>query len=362
MHSLKNIDAIVGTLLTAGLPRPSPSNVDLSAEARILLIRPGGIGDAALLVPAVLALKKQFPSCRIDVLAERRNARVFDLCPAVGRVDCYDRGTTLLQVLRRRYDVIIDTEQWHRLSAVVARLIRSEMKIGFGTNERRRMFSHAVDYRHDRYEMDSFLDLLAPLGVAPTPPEEPFLTVPEEAGDEAVRLLHRLEDRPFVALFPGASIAERRWGGERFRELAAALAQQGRAVVVVGGPEDREVGDFIVEGLAEGLNLAGRTSLAGSAAILQQAQLLVAGDSGVLHIAVGLGVPTVSLFGPGIAAKWAPRGARHRVINKQFDCSPCTRFGTTPPCPINGRCIADISVAEVLLAVQDLRAEDDRKE
>ncbi|WP_172399721.1 glycosyltransferase family 9 protein [Geothermobacter hydrogeniphilus] len=349
-------------LLSPRLPCPPLSNADLSAEARILLIRPGGIGDAALLIPAVLALKKQFSSCRIDVLAERRNARVFDLCPAVERVDCYDRGTTLLQVLRRRYDVVIDTEQWHRLSAVVARLIRSEMKIGFGTNERRRMFSHAVDYRHDRYEIDSFLDLLAPLGVAPTPPEEPFLTVPEEAGDEAVRLLQRLEDRPFVALFPGASIAERRWGREKFRELAAALARQGRAVVVVGGPEDREAGDFIVEGLAEGLNLAGRTSLAGSAAILQRAQLLVAGDSGVLHIAVGLGVPTVSLFGPGIAEKWAPWGPRHRVINKQFDCSPCTRFGTTPPCPIDGCCIADISVAEVLLAMQALRAEDDRKE
>ena len=64
----------------------------------------------------------------------------------------------------------------------------------------------------------------------------------------------------------------------------------------------------------------------------------------ILHLAVGLGIPTVSLFGPGIAAKWAPRGERHVVINLNLPCSPCTRFGTTPPCPIHARCIQEISV------------------
>ncbi|TYO99953.1 lipopolysaccharide heptosyltransferase II [Geothermobacter ehrlichii] len=350
---LKKADACVGRLLVNLLPQVDPETGGQDPGS-ILLIRPGGIGDAVLLSPAILALKEKFPSCRIDVLAERRNAQVFGLCPAVERVDCYDRGGTLLRVLRRRYDVVIDTEQWHRLSAVVVRLIRSRLKIGFGTNERRRMFGHAVDYRHDRYEADSFFDLLASLGISPGPVEMPFLTVPEAARKEVAKLLSGLGGRPFVALFPGASIAERRWGGAKFRELAAAIVQQGRAAVVVGGPEDREVGDFIVEGLAPGLNLAGRTSLAGSAAVLSQAQMLVSGDSGVLHLAVGLGVPTVSLFGPGIAEKWAPRGDRHVVIRRHLDCSPCTRFGYTPDCPVGARCIQEISVEEVLRGVASL--------
>jgi len=71
----------------------------------------------------------------------------------------------------------------------------------------------------------------------------------------------------------------------------------------------------------------------------------------VLHIAVGLGVPTVSLFGPGRAKKWAPRGERHVVISKELPCSPCTTFGNTPPCPYNVRCMSDITVDEVVNAV-----------
>jgi len=71
----------------------------------------------------------------------------------------------------------------------------------------------------------------------------------------------------------------------------------------------------------------------------------------VLHIAVGLGVPTVSLFGPGRAKKWAPQGGQHMVINRGLSCSPCTTFGTTPSCPTAARCMRDITVDEVVNAV-----------
>jgi len=352
---LKKLDALLGPVVCRLLPLHRADGV-IDAPASILLIRPGGIGDAVLLVPAILALKKRFPACRVDVLAERRNAGAFALCPQLGEVLHYDRPRELVRVLRRRYDLVIDTEQWHRLSAVVARLIRSRLKIGFGTNERRRMFDYGIAYRQDRYEVDSFLDLLVPLGIAPEPVEAPFLTVPETAQQEAARLLAPLDGQPFVVLFPGASIAERRWGGTRFRELAKAIVRQGKAVIVVGGPEDRAAGDVIVEGLAPALNLAGWTSLAGTAAVLSRAQLLVSGDSGVLHMAVGLGVPTVSLFGPGIVEKWAPRGDGHVVIRRHLDCSPCTRFGNTPPCPVGGACIREIAVADVWDEVASLVA------
>ncbi|HEX9078647.1 MAG TPA: glycosyltransferase family 9 protein, partial [Desulfuromonadaceae bacterium] len=127
----------------------------------------------------------------------------------------------------------------------------------------------------------------------------------------------------------------------------------GVAVVVVGGKEDRGQGEVIVAGGA-GLNLAGRTSLSETAAVVQMSSLLLSGDSGVLHIAVGLGVPTVSLFGPGRAAKWAPRGEHHTVIAKGLPCSPCTTFGTTPPCPVGTRCMREITVDEVFNAVSML--------
>jgi len=343
---LKKLDAIIGPVLCRLFPGPKLV-AEKPAPASILLIRPGGIGDAALLAPAIRALRTQYPSCRIDVLAERRNAGAFALCPGVDEVLLYERPVQLMQVLRRRYDVVIDTEQWHRLSAVVARLIRASVRIGFGTNERGRLFAHAVDYAHDWYEADVFLRLLRPLGIEKERVVAPFLQVPAEADRRAAELLMPLCDRDFVVLFPGASIAERRWPVEKFRAVAQKLLVQGLAVVVVGGGEDVEAGERICAGLDGALNLAGRTSLAGTAAVLSRCRLLVTGDSGVLHIAAGLNVPTVSLFGPGIAAKWAPRGDNHRVVNLDFDCSPCTRFGTTPPCPYGGACIRDITAEQV---------------
>ena len=114
------------------------------------------------------------------------------------------------------------------------------------------------------------------------------------------------------------------------------------------------MGEVIAGGL--GLNLAGMTSLSETAAVIQKSSLLLSGDSGVLHIAVGLGVPTVSLFGPGRVKKWAPQGERHIVISKELPCSPCTTFGTTPPCPNGIRCMSDITVDEVVNAVTRLLA------
>lgn len=342
---LKKVDKLLGPMLARIFQYRQGKGPLPPVVSSILLIRPGGIGDAVHLLPTIQAIKAANPSVKIDILAEKRNAAVFSLCSDVGQVFLYDRPTEFLTVLRRRYDVIIDTEQWHHLSALVARLIRSHCKIGFASNERRRMFTHCVDYSHDDYEMESFSHLLTPLDLPFTIDlNHPFLHVPSVARHRAHELLAGY-DGPFVTLFPGASIPERRWGVDRFRELARRLMQNGLRLVVVGGAEDREAGEEIVKD--GGLNLAGSTALIETAAILEKSTLLVSGDSGVLHLAVGLGTPTVSLFGPGIAAKWAPRGAQHRVLNLGLACSPCTRFGTTPPCSVTSRCIEEIEVEEV---------------
>ena len=189
------------------------------------------------------------------------------------------------------------------------------------------LFSHQVTYSHDVYELTSFYSLFAPFDVPAA--EVPFLSVPDAAGLRADEVLGPLAGKRLVAIFPGASVAERRWGGERFRQVAHSLLQAGYAVVVVGGPGDVQDAQTIVGG-NDGLSVAGKTSLAETAAVIARCALLVSADSGVLHLAVGLGVPTVSLFGPGIEAKWGPKGEGDVVINRRLVCSPCTRFGTTP--------------------------------
>jgi len=370
---LKWIDGAVGDLVAALLPAAKLRN--LAVPKGILLIRPGGIGDAVLLVPALLALKQKFPQAEISLLAERRNGAAFALCRAVDHLLFYDTPSDLLLAIRGDYEVVIDTEQWHRLSAVVARLTGAPVSIGFATNDRKRLFAHQIGYSHEEYEALSFFNLLAPLGIAPPASlRTPFLIVPTEAAARADALLAALSGASFVTIFPGASIAERRWGGGRFKEVAQRLAQAGIPVVVVGGKDDAGEGEAIVGGGAivgegkaivgegkagvnpGGINLAGKTTLAETAAVIARSSLLLSGDSGVLHIAVGLGVPTVSLFGPGIQAKWGPKGEGDLVLNRQLACSPCTRFGTTPACPINARCLSEITPDEVISAIRKLLA------
>jgi ADP-heptose:LPS heptosyltransferase len=346
---LKFIDNYLGRLATF-MFRQQPS-CQIAEPTTILIIRPGGIGDAVLLIPTIKAFKNVYPACTIDILAERRNAAVFRLASCIRSVYRYDSFAGLSTVVRSRYNIVIDTEQWYRLSAVVARLIRAPIKIGFATNERRRMFTHGIRYDLDAHEPENFASLLKPLDVdCQCDFEDVTLDVPPQSVSKATQLLQPLCTESFVVIFPGASIPEKRWGADRFRRVAEVLSVFGVKVVVVGGKEDRQQGEVIAGG-GLGVNLAGMTSLSETAAIIQKSSLLVSGDSGVLHIAVGLGVPTVSLFGPGRAKKWAPQGGHHIVINKGLPCSPCTTFGNTPPCPNDLRCMRDITVDEVVNAV-----------
>jgi len=351
---MKLIDIAVGRIVTSFISTPVRSDSPATV-ASLLIIRPGGIGDAVLLAPAIHSLKKAYPSIQITVLAEKRNVGIFQLISGVDRLLCYDLPGELIKALRCSYDTVIDSEQSHRLSAVVTRFISAPVKIGFNTNERRRMFTHPTPYSHDDYEAVSFAHLLKPVGfeTGVGEMEVPFLTVPDAASAKIAGLLKSLNDEPFVTLFPGASIPERRWGADRFRSVVEMLSSFGIRIVVVGGKEDRQQGEVIAGG-GLALNLAGLTSLSETAAVIQKSALLLSGDSGVLHIAVGLGVPTVSLFGPGRAKKWAPEGERHIVINKGLPCSPCTTFGNTPHCPNDNKCMSDITFEEVVNAVTTL--------
>ncbi|WP_237754276.1 glycosyltransferase family 9 protein [Geobacter sp. OR-1] len=333
------------------LAAPPAGTIPLGGPLSILLIRPGGIGDAVHLIPAINSIREKFPDAAIDLLAEKRNAAIFGLCREIRTTRRYDVPGELVAAMRSSYDVVIDSEQWHRLSAAVARLIGAPVLVGFATNERSRLFNYPVPYSQDDYEAASFYRLLQPFGIdTPADVVFPWLSVPAAAADKVAGLLSGLEANRFVAVFPGASIPERRWGMDRFRTLARRLSERSIPVVVIGGREDAAEGDGIVQGLPA-ISLAGKTSLLETAAVIDRGALLVSGDSGVLHIGVGLGKATVSLFGSGIAAKWAPRGDNHVVVNKGLSCSPCTRFGYTPTCLNRAKCIAEISPDEVYSAV-----------
>ncbi|KJU86547.1 glycosyl transferase family protein [Candidatus Magnetobacterium bavaricum] len=345
---LKRFDAVIGRPLVplvrrlAGGRRGMPTDVP-----EVLFIRPGGIGDAVLLLPGISHVKRAFPGASIDVLCEGRNAGVFAMTTAVSRTYLYDRGIDLLRCLGNRYDVVIDTEQWHRLSGIVAAGTQAPIRLGFDTNNRGTLFTHKVAYSHDEYEAVSFANLIAPLTEQPLTFDHnaPFITLVEDIPGELS--LSAGELNRVVSVFPGASVRERRWGGRNYGKVAGALSDMGYIPVIVGAGSDKADAVEISRHCDRCIDLTGKTTLVQSASVLKLSRVLISADSGLLHIAVGVGTPTVSLFGSGIQGKWAPPGKAHRVINAGLSCSPCTRFGYTHPCKIGVECLTSITPEKV---------------
>jgi len=327
----------------------------LSKKIKILVIRPGGVGDSALLYPAFKVLKESFSRSEIEVLAEKRNAGLLSSCPYINRIFLYDFRfpIELFKTLRISYDIVIDTEQWHRLTAAVSYLTRAPIRVGFATNERGDLFTHPVSYNQDEYEVYSFLNLVSAItGEGYDFNEnEPFIPLDSDLISSIEPKVTEFKKRwlALIGVFSGATIPERRWGTTNFAELSKRLSQEGLGIVLVGGKY--EVKDAIrfeeILGRDKVLNFVGETSLMETAAIISKLDLFVSGDTGIMHIAYGVGTPTVSLFGAGIQKKWAPIGKRHLAINKNLSCSPCTKFGYTPSCPYEVKCLRDISVEEV---------------
>ncbi len=354
---LKKIDCLFGphlikipAIFKKKPPSKFPDKIDTKSIRHVLIVRPGGIGDAALLLPSIKILKKLNPSCLVHVLCEKRNRGIFHNSPFVTTIMDYRQIKDLFTVLKNTYDLIIDTEQSHFMTAVLVHFLKSKQKIGFATMDRDPVYDISVPYFHDEYEVISFFKLFR--NALTTWPNEfawdyPY-TFPDENTKTKVQAVLNGVPRP-VCIFPGASIQERIWPLQRWGALARALSDHGFTTMLLGGKREIDICRAIVsESGNTTLNLAGKLSLIDTAALFEKSSLLISTDSGVLHLGVICDLPTVSLFGPGIAAKWGPKGENHIVINKELECSPCTKFGETPPCPRNAECMKEIKVSEVL--------------
>jgi ADP-heptose:LPS heptosyltransferase len=360
--ALKAADAVIGravVLLLAPLSARWSRAAPAGGPGRVLVIRPGGIGDAVLLFPMLRALREIWPGARLDVLVEKRNLGIFQADGLVDGVLRYDRPVAgLLRAVRGGYDVVIDSEQTHYLSAAVTCLTRASIRVGFATNRRRWMFTHPVHYSREVYEVYSFLELLrsATGEDVAFDPDAPFYPVHEEHRRWADEILKPLGDERLAVIHPGASTPLRRWDPARYNAVARRLIDRGLAVIVIGSAADRPAAARVVQGLpAERvLDLAGKANLMRAAAVIARATLYVSADTGPLHLAYGVGVPTVHLFGPGELVKWAPAGRRYRTVRKAVPCSPCTRYGHTPPCCHGVRCMVELQVDDVDRAVAEV--------
>ncbi len=341
------------------MPKSPPT--PLPDRAQVLVIRLSALGDVLFALETVAALKHARPDVRIDFLVEDRFAGLLDDHPHLERVLVYPRRRklrilpSLLRLRRTRYDAVLDLHGIQK-SALHVRFCRADRKLGFAPPGARegahRSYTERIALPAPLpHRADRGLYLLRALGIEAAP-RAPALGLPTLANDPLAAL-----PRPVVVLHPGTSAfaAFKRWPVERHAGLAARLVARGLGVAVSYGPGEGELASAILRQAPSVRPLdGGALGLRGLGAVLASADLLVAADTGPLHIAASLGLPTVALFGPKDAQLYGPRehgGARHEVLFADVPCRPCTRRTCASPQCVLGIGI-DAAEAAVLSALQ----------
>jgi ADP-heptose:LPS heptosyltransferase len=369
---LKLLDSTLGFVLcwTVGWFRyllrsdhPSPEAVIPAKISRILLIRPGGMGDMVLLLPVLKSLRRHFPQAAIHLVCEKRNRDILRLAGFSDGALLYDAHPMGLfrRVFQAPYDVAIDTEQFHYFSALMALLSRAPVRIGFKINPGRNLlYTHLVNYDLEGYEADQFMNLTAPLGLSERAEVEGCLTVDMAAVPlEVLRRLERLESTGgLVVVHAGSTSRYKHWAPENVAELIVQLGQGDSSLsfVLLGNSGEWRLAERVLEGARLGgrvISLTGQLTVAQSAAVIRRAVLYLGGDSGLAHVAVALGTPTVIWFGPSDSQKWGVRGPHRAVVRKQLVCSPCCIFGYHKLCrPVT--CLRELTVPDVLQACREV--------
>jgi ADP-heptose:LPS heptosyltransferase len=341
---------------------------------RLLVARMDNAGDVVMCGPALRAIRKTLPDCHLALWASPGGAQVAPLLPEIDdtlvtRAVWQDLGhlpfdppreRDLVQALADRgYDGAIFFTSFAQSpfpAAYACYLAGIPLRAGQSKEFGGAVLSHAVTPLPDAtHQVDRNLHLVTSLGF----PDDGIrlkIRVPAEAHDLlglSLRFKGINYGRPFVVLHPGASCPSRRYPVERFAEVGRALWQSAHLPTVITGAErDRDLAENLKAAIGPGaVSLAGETTLAEFAALVERATVVVTNNTLTMHLADAVGTPEVVLFaGTELEEQWQPRGTRARLLRRPTPCHPCYRF----TCPYEGLPCLDIPPSEVVAAVLEL--------
>jgi len=338
----------------------------LQEARKILVIKLRAIGDVVLATPVIENLRKAYPQARIDFLVDDEAVDVVKGNPFLDEAIVTGRGRLqrlpkfralqeqweFLRKLRgRKYDLVFDLFGNPR-SAFLTLATRAPHRVGFRFRGRQYAYNHRVEPRGDRvHEVEFNLDALRALGV-PIVSRRLYFPI-EHKDDQFVQewigrnhLQHRLR----VAFYVGGSWPAKRWYPERFAELADALVEHYGAVpIFVWGPGEFDYTQAVVHHMQHPGLLAPPTSLKRLAALLSHCHLMIANDSGPMHISAAVGTPTLGIYGPTNPRLQGPYGDIHRVVFKRgLDCLGCNRLKCD-----HMTCMKELTVPDVLEVVDE---------
>ncbi|MEP7307267.1 MAG: glycosyltransferase family 9 protein [Acidobacteriota bacterium] len=332
---------------------------------RILLVRLGALGDVVHAIPVAAALRRAFPSARIDWLVGAKHRAILDLVPVIDRRLVIDRdesagGRTLVGMVRElrrsRYDLAIDLQGLMK-SAALARSSGANRVLGFAVTYLRERLARPFytevydpgckglyDPRETRHVVEINLGLLQALGIPVTAPEFPL----ERVESEVAAGVSRRTGGRYALLNPGAHWPNKRWPPERFGRVAAALRERhGLMSVALWGKGEHDLAEDLVAH-AEGAAMASPpASIADLVALARGAAVMVSGDTGPAHIAAAVGTPIVGIFGPTRPSRNGPWLAKDVTVSR-VDICQCHHLRR---CRLDRMCLMDIGVEEVIAAI-----------
>lgn len=349
---------------------------DNSRIKKILIIKFWGFGSIILALESLRLIRKHYPAAYICALTLKQNRAIYEMSGLFDEIldigiraplpFLLDTLKTLSRIRKLSFDVAFDLEFTARFSALFTYLSNAKRRIGFKYLGiwRGDCFSDTLEFQEDIKLRESFLRLsgliVNKLDVLANPLE---LAVDNEKKHFINRLFEKeglIGVYPLVGVNINASQLSllRRWPKEYFAVLSEGLIRRYCAhIIFIGDKEDSRYVDETIRTITlkrEVHNFAGKVSLPELVCLLQRLNLFISNDSGPLHLAAYMKIPTISFFGPETPLIYGPEGESHTVFYRNLDCSPCIRIKNykLSRCSNKHRCLREIKPSEVLNEIE----------
>lgn len=338
---------------------------------KILIIRLSAIGDVVMASGLLNAIKAKYPKAHISWLVEPAAAGLLKENPLVDQVIIWPKNDwralwknkqyrklyNAIKSFKNRlhqeqFDLALDSQGILK-SAVLAWLSGASRRVGLGGKEGSHFFhSETLPRIDEKPNMCSeYIDVAEYLGLH----RDDYIMRVEFSSETKQQALDALRNaglgptQPYAVFCPFTTRPQKHWFDSHWQALAEQLQQRNMRIVMLGGPGDSEHAE-ILEAKFDVINLVGKTSLLGAAAVIDEAQLLVGVDTGLTHMGIARNTPTIAIFG-STRPYLEPLNSSGRVIYESLPCSPCRRH---PTCNGEFTCLKNISAEKVIHVLDEM--------
>jgi len=336
----------------------------LAAIGKILVVRLSSIGDIILTTPLLRSLRTTYPEAQITFLIKKQYEELLAVSPYVDELITFDKkeGLAGLKKIKRylrdqRFDIYLDIHKNWR-----SHYLRFCLHAGKTTSYQKMIFKRTLLiwfkinlFKHIKPVYQRYFDSVKDFGIlydglgteihVPAGKSEKVRNMLSEKGYEF--------NTPLVIICPSATYFNKRWNPEGFVETARHLIREKSAFVIIhGGKEDSGLCNIIADTIgSRAASMAGLLSLSESAALLQFSTVVIANDSGLLHLAQSQKRPVVGIYGATTRELgYFPVDQNSTVIETDLSCRPCTHNGLDKCPKKHFRCMNDISTDKVIKA------------